>query len=81
VYPAIVASLVDHVDLFPKILANIGTPKLACLAIKSDPPRIPKSIGIDLGTHSLDSNKWIVRRNLVSRVVRLLVNIDAKDRS
>ena len=47
--PAVVAPLLDQVDLLPEVLAVLADPELARLAVEAQPPGIAQAVGPDLG--------------------------------
>ncbi len=77
--PAVIAALLDNVDLLVQVLADVGGPEFAGLAIEGHPPDITQTISPDFRQSILLADERIVLGNGVILARVFLVNIDAQD--
>src|SRR5437870_2449822 len=75
--PAVVAPLLDVIDLFPSILADVAHPQIAGLAIEAPAPRIAKAIAPDRRVRPCIADERVVGGNFV--LARGRVRVDAKN--
>ena len=77
--PAVVAALGDQVDLLVQVLADVGGPELAGLAVERHAPDVAQAIGPDLGTGVRPADERIVLRNGVVLAAFAVVDVDAEN--
>ena len=77
--PAVVAALLDEVDLLVQVLADVAGPELAGLAVERHPPDVAQAIGLDLRPRVLRADERVVLRDGVVLAVVLVIDVDAQD--
>src|SRR5437016_1520984 len=50
--PAVIAALNDQIHLLEFVLADVGGPKFARLAVETHPPNIAQAVSPNFGTHT-----------------------------
>ena len=63
--PAVIAPLLDQVNLLPEILTVLADPELARLAVEAEPPGIAQAVGPELGTGAGAIDEGIVAGHAV----------------
>src|SRR4051794_23707411 len=58
--PAVIAALLDQVNLLPEILTVLADPELARLAVEAEPPGIAQAVGPELGPGAGASDEGVV---------------------
>jgi len=66
--PAVIAALLDQVDLFETILANVSGPESPILAVERESPGIPQTVGPNLLSGVPDANEGVIRRDVIAPV-------------
>ena len=77
--PAVVPAARDEVDVFPQFPADVPAPEVSCLAVEAHLPRIPQTVGPDLGLGIGHGDEGIVFRNGISLSLIFAIDVDAQD--
>src|SRR5262249_55110169 len=79
--PAVVAALLDAVDRFPEVLADLAGPQIAGGAVEAVLPRLPQAVRIHLRPRALHGDERVVLRDGVLPAAFLMIDVDAQDRA
>src|SRR2546426_276478 len=77
--PAVVAALLDDVDLFVQILPYVAGPQPAGLVVERHPPDVAQAVRPGLRSGFLTLDEWIVFRDRVVLAGVLAVHVDAQN--
>ena len=76
--PPVVAALLDQIDLFPQVGANVTQPQVAVLSIKRESLGVAKPISPNLFPDSGSPDEWVIRWNPVCVAIRRSGHVDTK---
>lgn len=77
--PAVVAAFFEQIDFFPEILADVGKPALAGLAVEGHPPRVTTTQREDFRASAGLVHEGVVLRDRVAFAVGLVVDVQSKN--
>ena len=79
--PAVVAPLLDDIDLLPEILADVGGPQATGDAVAGELPGVAEAPGVDLRPGRRHVHQRVVGRHGVAAAGVAPVDVDAEDRA